>query len=59
MRLAISKPPLILFRDMYNKEEIITNDIIYSNERLNLLLALKIVLNNLFDLIGIIPREEI
>ena len=44
---------------MYNKEEIITNDIIYSNERLNLLLALKIVLNNLFDLIGIIPREEI
>lgn len=47
-----------LFHDYYNKEVIITEDEIYTNERLNLLLAIKIVINNALDLIGIIPREE-
>lgn len=46
--------------DLYDSnEKIITEDEIYTNERLNLLLAIKIVLNNALNLIGIIPREEI
>jgi len=47
-----------LFNDYYNSEQIITEDEIYTNERLNLLLAIKIVINNALDLIGIIPRED-
>ena len=46
------------FQELYSKEKIITDDEIYTNERLNLLLAIKIVLNNSLDLIRIIPREE-
>lgn len=62
-----SKPHLIatyvyelasLFHSFYEKENIITENEIYTNERLNLLLAIKIVINNSLDLIGIIPREE-
>lgn len=41
------------------KEQIITEDETYTNERLNLLLAIKIVLNNALDLIGIISREDL
>jgi len=48
-----------LFNKYYESEKIITEDEVYTNERLNLLLAIKIVINNAFDLIGIIPREEI
>jgi len=47
-----------LFNEYYKKEQIITEDEVYTNERLNLLLAIKIVINNAFNLIGIIPREE-
>jgi len=47
-----------LFNDYYANESIITEDEDYTNERLNLLLAIKIVINNALDLIGIIPREE-
>jgi len=49
----------IIFNDYYNSEKIITEDEEYTNERLNLLLAIKIVINNALDLIGIIPREEL
>ena len=47
-----------IFNDYYKEEQIITNDEIYTNERLNLLLAIKIIINNALDLIGIIPRED-
>lgn len=47
-----------LFNEYYDNETIITEDEVYTNERLNLLLAIKIVINNGLDLIGIIPREE-
>ena len=36
----------------------VSMDEIYTNERINLLLAIKIVIQNALDLIGIIPREE-
>ena len=48
----------VLFQKLYSKEKIITDDEIYTNEILNLLLAIKIILNNSLDLIRIIPREE-
>lgn len=47
-----------LFHSYYQQEKIITEDIIYTKERITLLIAIKIVLNNALDLIGIIPREE-
>ena len=47
-----------LFHSYYASEKIVTEDEVYTNERLNLLLAIKIVINNSLDLIGIIPREE-
>ena len=47
-----------LFHAYYNKEKFITNDKEYTNDRIALLKAIKIVLNNSLDLIGIIPREE-
>ena len=47
-----------LFNEYYTSEKIITEDEVYTNERLNLLLAIKIVINNAFDLIGIIPKED-
>ena len=48
-----------LFYKFHETEPIIIDDEEYTNERLNLLLSIKIVLNNSFELIGIIPREEI
>ena len=48
-----------LFNKYYETEKIITEDEVYTNERLNLLLAIKIVINNAFNLIGIIPKEEL
>lgn len=47
-----------LFHAYYNKEKFITEDKNYTNDRIVLLKAIKIVLNNSLDLIGIIPREE-
>lgn len=47
-----------LFNSFYEKENITNENKIYTSERLNLLLAIKIVINNSLDLIGIIPREE-
>ena len=47
-----------LFHAYYNKERFITDDKNYTNDRIVLLKAIKIVLNNSLDLIGIIPREE-
>ena len=41
----------------YNKEKFVTDDIEYTNERIALLKAIKIVINNSLNLIGIIPRE--
>lgn len=47
-----------LFHSYYTKEKIITDNKEYTNERIMLIKAIKIVLNNSLDLIGIIPREE-
>lgn len=47
-----------LFSEYYEEEPIITEDEVYTNEKLNLLLAIKIVMNNGLNLIGIIPKEE-
>ncbi len=47
-----------LFHSYYNKEKFITDDITYTKERMAFLKAIKIVINNSLDLIGIIPREE-
>ena len=46
-----------LFHAYYAKEKFITEDIEYTNERIALLKAIKIVINNSLNLIGIIPRE--
>ena len=46
-----------LFHAYYSKEKFITEDIEYTNERIALLKAIKIVINNSLNLIGIIPRE--
>lgn len=47
-----------LFHSFYAKEKIITEDEISTQERINLLLAIKIVIENSLNLLGIIPREE-
>lgn len=47
-----------LFHSYYAKEKIITNNEEETKEKLALLRAVKIVLNNSLNLIGIIPREE-
>ena len=47
-----------MFHSYYAKEKFITDDEIYTNERMALLKAIKIVINNSLNLIGIIPREE-
>ena len=47
-----------LFHSYYAKEKFITEDEEYTNERMALLKAIKIVINNSLNLIGIIPREE-
>lgn len=46
-----------LFHTYYAKEKFITNDEEYTKERMALLKAIKIVINNSLNLIGIIPRE--
>ena len=47
-----------LFHSYYAKEQIITEDNDSTKEKINLIRAIKIVLNNALDLIGIIPREQ-
>lgn len=47
-----------LFHSYYSKEKIITEDIEETKEKIMLIRAIKIVLNNALDLIGIIPREQ-
>lgn len=47
-----------LFHSYYAKEKFVTDDYEYTNERMALLKAIKIVINNSLNLIGIIPREE-
>jgi len=47
-----------LFHSYYSKEKFITDDKEYTNERMALLNAIKIVINNALNLIGIIPRES-
>ncbi len=47
-----------LFHSYYGKEKFITDDEEYTADRMVLLTAIKIVINNALNLIGIIPREE-
>ncbi len=47
-----------LFHSYYAKEKFVTDDKKYTKERMALLKAIKIVINNSLNLIGIIPREE-
>ena len=47
-----------LFHSFYSKEKIITEDEKATQERINLLCAIQIVINNALELIGIIPREQ-
>lgn len=49
---------IILFNSFLEKKPIIDNNKECINEKLNLLLAIKIVINNALNLIGIIPKEE-
>ena len=46
------------FHSYYGSHKIITDDIEYTKERIALLKAIKIVINNSLNLIGVIPREE-
>lgn len=47
-----------LFHSFYTKEKMITEDEQATSERINLLLAIQIVIGNSLELLGIIPREE-
>ena len=47
-----------LFHYYYNEEKIVSDDEEYTNDRLCFLMAIKIVINNAADLIGLILREE-
>lgn len=47
-----------LFHSFYSKEKFITESDEDTQEKINLLLSIQIVLNNALDLLGIIPREQ-
>ena len=47
-----------LFHSYYAKEKMITDDELATSERINLIVAIQIVIQNALDLLGIIPREE-
>ena len=47
-----------LFHSYYAKEKMITEDEKATSERMNLIIAIQIVIENALDLLGIIPREE-
>ena len=46
------------FHSYYAKEKMITDDELATSERMNLIVAIQIVIQNALDLLGIIPREE-
>ena len=46
-----------MFHSYYGQEKFITDDEEYTKERMALLKAIKIIINNSLNLIGIIPRE--
>ena len=46
------------FHSYYASYKMITEDEIATSERMNLIIAIQIVINNALDLLGIIPREE-
>lgn len=46
------------FHSYYASYKMITDDEIATSERMNLIIAIQIVINNALDLLGIIPREE-
>ncbi len=46
------------FHAYYAKEKMITDDEIATLERMNLIIAIQIVIENALNLLGIIPREE-
>ena len=47
-----------LFHSYYGVEKIVTEDEVYTGERIALITAIKIVMNNAANMIGIILREE-
>lgn len=47
-----------LFHSYYTQEKIITENEVATAERINLIVAIQIVIQNALDLLGIIPREE-
>jgi len=47
-----------LFHSYYSSEKFVTDDKEYTRDRMVLIKAIKIVINNALNLIGIIPREE-
>lgn len=47
-----------LFHSYYASCKMITDDELATSERMNLLVAIQIIINNALDLLGIIPREE-
>ena len=47
-----------LFHSYYGKEKFVTDNKEYTEDRMVLLTAIKIVINNALNLLGIIPREE-
>lgn len=47
-----------LFHSYYAAEKIITDDILYTDERIAFLKAIKIVINNAASMLGLILREE-
>lgn len=47
-----------LFHSFYAKEQIITENEEETEEKINLLIAIQVVIQNALDLLGIIPREE-
>ena len=47
-----------LFHSYYASYKMITDGELATSERMNLLVAIQIIINNALDLLGIIPREE-
>ena len=47
-----------LFHSYYASEKIVTDDDVYTNERIALIKAIKVVMNNAASMLGLILREE-
>lgn len=47
-----------LFHSYYASYKMITDDELATSERMNLIIAIQIVIQNALDLLGVIPREE-